>query len=79
MRNSMTSFPLYGPASAMGSFDFTSIRPRPSFLRGISRRNTAMIPTLQKDSCRSELDYDSAWSNDGVVPLFSQWHPFSCK
>lgn len=47
----------------MCSYDLTNIRPFPDFLHAI-----------QKGKDRDEL-----YKNDGMVPVFSQWHPLSCQ
>ena len=47
----------------MCSYDLTKIRPFPDFLHAI-----------QKGKDRDELH-----KNDGMVPVFSQWHPLSCQ
>lgn len=43
----------------------------------------ASLSPVQQDTDQHELDYrdvDNAYSaNDGVVPVFSQWHPFDCR
>ncbi|KAJ4484950.1 alpha/beta-hydrolase [Lentinula edodes] len=76
------SFPLISPLSllarAIGSFDFSTIRPVPSFLeeRGLSPIDT------EQDLFASDFQKtlpEEYWANDGVVPLFSQWHPASCS
>ena len=47
----------------MCSYDLSKIRPFPDFVHAI-----------QKGKDRDEL-----YKNDGVVPVFSQWHPLSCQ
>ncbi|KAJ4485891.1 alpha/beta-hydrolase [Lentinula aciculospora] len=70
--------PLLFLARVIGSFDFSIIRPVPSFLDEIST-----IPTDVEKGKLYTADYrkslpEEYWANDGVVPLFSQWHPASC-
>lgn len=50
----------------MGAFDFTTLFPMPSFL-----------PERGKE--KSNPLGERYWQNDGVVPLFSQWHPLDCS
>jgi hypothetical protein len=47
----------------MCSYDLTKIHPFPDFIRAIQKWN----------------DRDELHKNDGVVPVFSQWHPLSCQ
>lgn len=47
----------------MCSYDLTRIRPFPDF-----------VGAIQNGKHRDEL-----YKNDGVVPVFSQWHPLSCR
>lgn len=55
--------PLFFLSRAMCSYDLTKVQPCPEFLNPI-----------QKGKDRDEL-----YKNDGVVPVFSQWHPRSCQ
>ncbi|KAF9270020.1 alpha/beta-hydrolase [Marasmius fiardii PR-910] len=69
--------PLYFTSRAIGTFDFSQIEPPPSFLKQCS-------PTSSRDLERGEAkEYESLseqyYANDGVVPVFSQWHPYSCS
>ncbi|KAF7981138.1 hypothetical protein HWV62_34883 [Athelia sp. TMB] len=61
--NSLLLPPFYLSARLMGAFDFISLSPAPSFLE-------------QKG--QDEGLGEEYWQNDGVVPLFSQWHPLNC-
>ena len=47
----------------MCSYDLTKIHPLPDFLHAI----------------QNGKDRDELHKNDGVVPVFSQWHPLSCQ
>ncbi|KAJ7631150.1 alpha/beta-hydrolase [Roridomyces roridus] len=58
----ITSPFMYFFARRLGNFDFSTLRPRPSFLDHDSK------------SLGEEF-----WANDGVVPVFSQWHPHPCS
>lgn len=62
-RSHFISLPLFILSRVMCSYDLNRIRPFPDFLRPI-----------QKGKDRDEL-----FKNDGVVPVFSQWHPLSCQ
>ncbi|EIM92237.1 alpha/beta-hydrolase [Stereum hirsutum FP-91666 SS1] len=81
------SAPLYLTSRIMGSFDFSTIRPIPSFLL----RHEADVYDTSKQSPGADVECDAQtsntastlgeeyWANDGVVPVFSQWHPFRCR
>ena len=58
--------------------------------RAMTRPTFASLSPVQQDTTETEVDSDShaadhtsvdhAFSaNDGVVPVFSQWHPFDCR
>ncbi|CAL1694038.1 unnamed protein product [Somion occarium] len=51
---------LYATSYAMGSFDFSDLKPSPTFIHDVDRN-------------------PSYHANDGVVPVFSQWHPLDCE
>lgn len=55
--------PLFILSRAMCSYDLTKIHPFPDF-----------VSAVQEGKDRDEL-----YKNDGVVPVFSQWHPLSCQ
>lgn len=57
--------PLFALSTIMGAFDFRALRKTPSFLATVATKAGA-----------SE---NVARANDGVVPLFSQWHPYDCR
>ncbi|KAF9076043.1 alpha beta-hydrolase [Rhodocollybia butyracea] len=61
-------------ARAIGAFDFSTIRPIPSFLRP---EEGICTPSDFLDPCT--ILSEDYWANDGVVPLFTQWHPFRCS
>lgn len=59
----------------MGTFDFTSLSPSPSFL---------LPPALDEEGGGDLKQADDGISehhraNDGFVPTFSQWHPRECE
>ncbi|KAJ6575339.1 alpha/beta-hydrolase [Mycena capillaripes] len=60
---------MYISAHLLGTFDYSVLRPRPSFLHETSRFG------VDVESSAGE-EY---WANDGVVPIFSQWHPLPCR
>ncbi|KII94120.1 hypothetical protein PLICRDRAFT_695164 [Plicaturopsis crispa FD-325 SS-3] len=87
-RRSYLFSPLYLPSRNMGVFDYTTLRPIPAFVHRIAR--DSQPPTSRNDDedverglmqSSSSVDVlgEEYWENDGVVPLFSQWHPFSCS
>lgn len=47
----------------MCSYDLSRVHPFPDFLYAI----------------REGKDSDELYRNDGMVPIFSQWHPLSCQ
>ncbi|TCD68104.1 hypothetical protein EIP91_011557 [Steccherinum ochraceum] len=59
---------LYYYSPSMAAFDFSVLRPVPSFVE-------AMGDKLKPDVEGSEMYRE----NDGVVPLFSQFHSYPCK
>ncbi|RDB29699.1 Lipase [Hypsizygus marmoreus] len=61
---SIISLPLYLTSQLMSSFNFFELQPKPSFLE-----------CLYPDSGLGE-EYRA---NDGIVPIFSQWHPLPCR
>ncbi|KAJ7246306.1 hypothetical protein B0H12DRAFT_1126622 [Mycena haematopus] len=68
--NHITSPTMYIFARLLGKFDYSIIRPSPSFLH-----------QLDDSVCAAESESsmgDEYWANDGVVPIFSQWHPLPC-
>ncbi|EJD03643.1 alpha/beta-hydrolase [Fomitiporia mediterranea MF3/22] len=102
--------PLYLGARAIGTFDFSALKPPPSFLRARVPQLNSLSPIPLSMSSKSQLpsriaisrvrispkpDVEEAaktqqnlidgtglsehyWANDGVVPVFSQWHPREC-
>ena len=80
--------PLYICSRAVGLFDYSVLRPVPSFLSSIPQAPTvSKAKTYPSDIEKGlhpisnpapiKLD-EEYWKNDGVVPLFSQWHPLAC-
>ena len=70
----------------MVAFDFATLRPTPSILKAIPATPAAHNGD-ERYMEEGIIDADEtgsaqAWAlraNDGVVPLFSQWHPFECE
>ncbi|KAI8990569.1 alpha/beta-hydrolase [Trametes punicea] len=80
-------WPLYASASVIANFDFSVLRPIPAFMETVIAAQRASKlgrePIIEDgviDVARGG-DYLSAAlrASDGVVPLFSQWHPFECS
>ncbi|KAK7463874.1 hypothetical protein VKT23_005809 [Stygiomarasmius scandens] len=69
--------PLFLMAQAMSSFDFSSLKPIPSFLQSLLRTSGDIEHGFS--SSEAGVSDSSARANDGVVPVFSQWHPRSCS
>ncbi|CAA7265951.1 unnamed protein product [Cyclocybe aegerita] len=59
----------------IGLFDYSVLKPPPSFssIGTPGYKDDAMFPTE-----RLEVEGEEYWANDGIVPVFSQWHPLSC-
>ncbi|THH19047.1 hypothetical protein EW146_g2052 [Bondarzewia mesenterica] len=85
----LLSGPLFLCSRRMGSFDFSTLRPTPSFLLQpdvpIFGMNFADQKTEKYDldieggiPIRASRLGEEYWANDGVVPVFSQWHPYGC-
>ncbi|KAA1468030.1 alpha/beta-hydrolase [Dentipellis sp. KUC8613] len=73
----LSSIPLQAFASTVGSFDFSVLQPSPSFLS--SKPGQAHDKTSDSEATNNFGLGDEYWANDGVVPLFSQWHPLACS
>ncbi|KAL5533939.1 hypothetical protein ACEPAG_399 [Sanghuangporus baumii] len=73
--------PLYFSARSIGSFDFESLVPQPSFVpdRRTPLDDFALVkPGVLRRASQVEDLSEHYWANDGVVPVFSQWHPREC-
>jgi len=68
----ITSPILCSLARMTGAFDFSTLQPPPSFLRQQNTESGARA--IDSESILGE----EHWANDGVVPVFSQWHPLPC-
>ncbi|KAG1754828.1 alpha beta-hydrolase [Suillus paluster] len=74
--------PLYYSSLVVSSFNFSVLQPTPAIVASVSssgRRDTdSGCPSSSpgNDSTGCEHFY---WENDGVVPVFSQFHPFGCR
>ncbi|KAM5530506.1 hypothetical protein V8D89_015822 [Ganoderma adspersum] len=83
----MSGWPLYATSRAISSFQFSTLRPVPAFLETIL--STKLESTHDGEARLEEglvnMDDGGGYlsnalrANDGVVPLFSQWHPYDCK
>lgn len=85
----MRSPPIFVAARAIGSFDFAALRPVPSFVpvtpmlpdpsfKTKHRDAERCLPVVDPDTVHAQLGQEY-WANDGVVPVFSQWHPHPCR
>jgi hypothetical protein len=67
----------------MKTFDFSRLRPIPSFLRSDSLSKSLESQTAVEAGLWSEPDNQSLdtehTQNDGIVPIFSQYHPLPCR
>ncbi|TFY80308.1 hypothetical protein EWM64_g3703 [Hericium alpestre] len=72
--------PLYALAHSIGSFDFSVLDPSPSFLFKAPPPGQKVADDIEIIASVSPSDLgEEYWANDGVVPIFSQWHPFDCS
>ena len=62
--------PLYILSRLMGLFDLSSLKPSPSSMSGDA--------SFSKTAWHMR-GHEAFWANDGVVPVFSQWHPLHCS
>lgn len=82
----VSGWPLYTMSRAISSFRFSAFRPVPSFLE--TTLSTKLESSHEgeakfKDGLIDMGERGAYFSNalrasDGVVPLFSQWHPYDC-
>ena len=72
-------------SASIGSFDFSQVRPVPdcitpsSSVSGDSETSSSVEDDGSTQLSGEADNSDALWANDGVVPLFSQWHPFPCR
>ncbi|KAF9481658.1 alpha/beta-hydrolase [Pholiota conissans] len=74
--SSITHILLYFWSQSIGSFDYRSLKPAPSFLGNFKHANPMNMH--QKSIVLVNPLGEEHWANDGVVPVFSQWHPLPC-
>ncbi|KAK0198924.1 alpha/beta-hydrolase [Armillaria mellea] len=80
----ISAFPMYLMSRLIARFDLSSVLPVPSFLQGKDLSGDAYIEYACSDPEHSLYELspleigDECRANDGVVPLFSQWHPLPC-
>ena len=83
----MSGWPLYASSRAISSFRFSTLRPVPAFLEiifstklesGHDGETGLEDGLVDVDDGATDLS-NALRANDGVVPLFSQWHPYDCK
>jgi len=65
---------LYLSSYVMASFDFATV---PALNR--LRRARQQPPHLEDTKLSKIIDLKACEENDGIVPVFSQWHPFHCS
>lgn len=73
---------LYVTARFMGTYDYSKLRPAPAWYIGHESLKANADLDFERGTVfnysPNALDPEY-WENDGVVPTFSQWHPFSCR
>ncbi|KAF8973636.1 hypothetical protein BDZ97DRAFT_1776025 [Flammula alnicola] len=71
---------LYFCSKSIGTFDYNLLEPPPSF----SNQRNAGLEIIEErleqgKPAVHEIQGEDYWANDGVVPIFSQWHPLPCR
>ncbi|KAJ7751269.1 alpha/beta-hydrolase [Mycena maculata] len=64
---------MYISSRFIGIFNYSTLRPFPSFF---PQESTRCDPSVADSAFDMGEEY---WANDGIVPIFSQWHPHSCR
>lgn len=83
----LTALPMYASSTMISRFDFSSLRPIPAVMATVaaaSQASKAGSETAIEDGVIDVVNggdylFAALRANDGVVPLFSQWHPFDCR
>ncbi|RPD55873.1 alpha/beta-hydrolase [Lentinus tigrinus ALCF2SS1-6] len=82
------AWPLSFTSKTIATFPFSSLRPIPAVFETLASAHLASIMRSEKTELQDGIiDVDRSGTylstalraNDGIVPLFSQWHPFECK
>lgn len=82
---STLSYPLHLLSRSISTFDYSVLQPTPSFLKDdvpVSLSSFSASADVEKNL---NLTVDQSTlaeeyrENDGIVPLFSQWHPLPCR
>ncbi|KZT36598.1 alpha/beta-hydrolase [Sistotremastrum suecicum HHB10207 ss-3] len=75
--------PFYITSRLISQFDFTTLRPIPSFFgRPQGEYSEKKFPGPSRGDLEGNIwaaGEEKYRANDGVVPLFSQWHPSDCS
>lgn len=81
----LTNGVLYILSRFIGTFDYRGLDPQPSFVvESDPRERHSNLPPMENElesglPGSTEPIGEEYWANDGVVPVFSQWHPHSCR
>ena len=83
----MLAWPLHLSSRTIATFSFSSLRPIPAFIDTLASAHLASVRSDKGETQDGVIDIDkhgnylstALRANDGIVPLFSQWHPFECK
>lgn len=84
----LVALPMRMSSATIAQFDFSSLRPIPAFMATVAAASRAsMKPTSDATIEDGVIDVANGGdylsmalrANDGVVPLFSQWHPLDCR
>lgn len=82
---SVLSHPLHLLSRSISAFDYSTLQPSPSFLKSDHPVSSSSFSTRADVEKNTDLIIDQSTlgkeyrDNDGVVPLFSQWHPLPCR
>ncbi|OJT11957.1 Lipase [Trametes pubescens] len=83
----MTALPMHATSAMISRFDFSSLRPIPAVMATVTAASQASKADSETAIEEGVIDVahggdylaEALRANDGVVPLFSQWHPFDCR
>lgn len=82
---SILCHPLYLLSRSISTFDYSVLQPTPSFLENDVPASPSSFSTSFDLEKKLTLTMDQSTlgeeyrDNDGIVPLFSQWHPLPCR
>jgi hypothetical protein len=79
----LITLPFYLTSRVMGSFNYSHLCPAPSFLTYTMPSPAGAMNHRKELHALSEAHQsqlgEEYWANDGIVPVFSQYHPLDCS